>query len=146
MLKFIAYSGANKANITGDGTAHKVVCDTVIFDEWNAYNPSTGICASRDSDSTYLFSGSILLDSLSPTNTGVWLDLVTTQYRYRLFEERGLNPLMTRLSIPFSAQVQLSMSDTVHFEVSVTGNPKTVGILGGSNPVKTYFCGSMIWP
>jgi hypothetical protein len=136
---FWAYASANVSNVTGDGTAYDVVCDTEQYDNYNQYDNSTGVFTAGFAR-TYLFSGVIGLSQIGLLNTSIIMKLVTSLGDKVWWSSAPTGNLLGGSQVQsFSRQIVLDAGDTVKMQVVVNGSAKVVDIMGGNNPFYTEF-------
>ena len=124
MARFLAYNSATDSNVTGDGTAYPIICNTEIFDYHNNYNSSTGVFTASLSESDYNFIGCISIDQVSALHTEIDFYLVTTQQEFLLFSSSGVSLLPTGLGANFSVIAPMVANDTAYLRAVVSGSTK----------------------
>lgn len=142
---FMALNSASDTNVTGDGTAYTVICDSETFDQNSDYNNSTGVFTAPIT-ARYHFSVAISVQNLSAGHTALFSQLVASNRNVWIC---NANPQGSKASdgvFNFQGMITVDMdaADTASIQVTVSGSTKTVTVTGqATNPI-TYFSGELV--
>jgi hypothetical protein len=141
---FLAYLGASVTNATGNGTFWKLGTTTAlteVFDQGSDFNTDGTFTAPKTGK--YMFSASVKLSSLS-ASTLVKIRLTTSNRTYDCDSINGsaVKDYYSQLNLKMSMLVDMDAGDTAVCYVFADGEATdSVGIVGGSSPVVSYFSG-----
>jgi len=141
---FMAYLGAQVADVTGDATAYTVLCDQVVWDQapTPSYTAATGIFAAPVAG-RYHFSCGITMSSIGAT-TIYFMSLVTTGGTYSLFQcSPSVIAVGGVLTVTGSAYVNMAAGNTAKLVITCSGTTKTVDIEGQATDPITWFSGML---
>lgn len=141
---FDAYNSATDSDVTGDGTAYTIICDTEVTDQGSDYDNTTGIFTAPVAGN-YLFTGTVYLQQIGASHTSMSFQLVitggTTPYAV------NLNPTVIavsgELAVNISKIVKLTAAGTAKLNITVSGSTKTVDVRGAADG-RTSFSGALI--
>lgn len=130
---FVAYLSTTSTNVTGDGTTVPVVFDASITNQGADYNTTTGFFTAPVTGN-YLFTYVIAFNGLSGSAaTQAVISIGGTDYAFVTNQIDNLGILAPSPSAQSgSVLLSLGSSDTINFNVQVSGTTKTIGLLGGS--------------
>ena len=138
---FSAYKSANTTNVTGDGTAYTVICNSEIYDQGANYNNATGVFTAPVTGK-YMFNITVQLSAVG--GTYATLSLFTTSKNYTL------SNLNTNIKDPTNVMTlsgvviaDMTAGDTATMVVTVSGGAKTTGVFGAGSPA-TFFQGYLL--
>lgn len=128
---FLAYNSAQDDDVTGDGTAYTIICDTEVFDQNSDYNNGTGVFTAPVTGRYFLQGHVFILGYGAAHTNGNW-NIVTSN---RTYNASYLNPVAVGVggnSCAFGGSTLSDMdaADTASFTITVTGGTKTVDVLG----------------
>ena len=137
---FSAYNSATDSNVTGDGTAYTLICNTEIFDQNADYDTSTGTFTAPVTGK-YWLSCDYELDDIDASHSGGYCQIVTSN---RTYHGNIISPTAIdsggNIAFHFEVLADMDASDTATFVVQASGSAKAVDVLGGGNNV-TRACG-----
>lgn len=142
---FCAYNSSADANVTGDGTAYAVICNSEIWDQNSDYNNATG-GFTAPSTGRYRFRGSVQLSNLGASHSQVFLYLVTSNRTYTLALFNPVNLRTGGSNIVVAAGevlADMDASDAAYLYVAVSGSTLTVQVDGYSSSINTSFSGQL---
>lgn len=146
--RFSANSAA-ATNCTGDGTAFTIGSSgtawTEVYDVGGNFNTNGTYTAPNSGQGpyTYHFIGSVGLTGIDATNTGVVVQIVTSNRSYTGFTCAPF-PISVggALVLNFSCDADMDAGDTAVFQVTVFGAGKNVSVQG--NAANTFFQGRLV--
>lgn len=140
---FSAQSTSTQANATGDGTVVTLICGNEFYDQNAEYDNTTGIFTAKQAGK-YQINATIALSNLGAAHTGcqIYAQVGTAPTLFCLWQG---NPGAIRdtgnvLVISGSCELSLAATDTARIQVIVSGDTKTVGLVG--NPANTLIYGA----
>jgi len=141
---FLAYKSGATVDVTGDGTAYTVVCNTEIFDQGNHHNNSTGIFTAPVTG-RYCFAAMTYVYGMGAAHNDQTIRVVTSNRTYSNEQSfaSSANPFVSRsfqISLPY---VDMDAGDTAYFQVMISGGTKIVDIYGEAG-VYTFFSGGLV--
>lgn len=150
---FYAYLSAPTSiapGVTGDGTSFVIPYNRVAYNVNNGFStignrfvsPFTGI---------YTFTAAVDLINLGPTHTDYQLILLvngTTSYLMSEANTAVIRPGTNTVTLNASIQIQMAVNDYAQVQITIGpgGQPKVVGINGGSPTGTGYFTGVSTQP
>lgn len=141
---FDAYNSATDADVTGDGTAYTIICNTEVTDQGGDYDNATGIFTAPVAGN-YLFTGTVYLEQVGVAHTNAAFRLVitggTTPYTV-LINPSAIN-IGGDIAFNISKIVKLTAAGTAKLTITVTGSTKTVDVSGAADG-RTSFSGALI--
>lgn len=140
---FMAYLSADANNVTGNGTAYTLICDTELYDRNADYNNLTGVFTAPVSG-LYDFSATLAMLQ-SGAATAALLELVTTSRTFQLARlAAGAIDISNAFTLAGSVcGVPLAASDTAFFRITITGEgADTADVDGDAAPI-TFVSGRL---
>lgn len=137
---FLAYNSATDADVTGDGTAYTIICDTEVFDVGGDYNNATGVYTSAVT-AKHLFAGLIAISGLSVGVNTLTLQLVTSN---RTYDVLALTAPSAIYCFSWCAIADMDVTDTAFLRLTVSGGSKTVDVAGNASTVQTSFSSTIL--
>lgn len=147
---FGAYLGASTANnVTGDGTAYTVICDTENFDQQGNYNAGTGTFTCPTTG-IYLYTWYVTIQNLDAGHTSGYNHVSgSVDIRGSMLNVGAVRDNNNSCTLSVSALVATTAGNTVNSKITVGPNTatKTVGVVGGvdaDGAPYTYFTAALI--
>ena len=149
---FYAYLSAPLTDVTGDTSVYIIPYNSVIYNQNSAYNTAAHVFTAPESG-VYNFASAIDLTNLQATHTDYQVHLAvagTSSGTYLMNESDAavLRPGTNSITVNSSIQVFMTAGDTAQLTITVgpAGQPKVVGVNGGSSTQTGYFSGSFVQP
>jgi hypothetical protein len=139
---FFANLSATATNVTGDGTAYTIICNTELFDRASNYNNATGVFTAPITG-IYQFNATAFITDIQSTQNNFDIYLQATARNYHGSGNATALITFQNLILNFSGLIPLTSGDTVSMVVSVVGGTKTADVLGSSTPY-THFSGFLV--
>lgn len=137
---FSAYVSTQVDNVTGDGTAYDIICNTEDYDVGNYYNAVTGVYTAPFTGRHVLF-GKVFLGGITSSHTTAELEIVTSLKTIHI----EFNPFAISSSGEASFDVQwpcqMTLGNTAKLRVKVSGGTKVVDVKAPHTGFSGYFLG-----
>ena len=143
---FLAYLSATASNVSGDGTAYTVACNTEVFDQGGDYNNGT-YTFTAPVTGRYMLFGSIYYITSVDGGEQLALNLNTsnrTHYTTSLpTNERlaGFYGYASAIGISYTVLAEMDAADTAHSTAAGDLGNKTDDVKGDATTVYTWFAG-----
>lgn len=141
---FWAYQSGTASNVSGNGDAHTVICDTEAYDTYNEYDHTSGIFTAGFSR-MYQVSGVITVSDIGILHSGIYFNLVMSGGTKRVFALVPSSAVLSGIyTSSFSREIFFNANDTAYMQVVVEGSSKTVDIPGGTDPYLVEFGATLV--
>jgi hypothetical protein len=143
---FLAHTGGNKSNVTGDGTTYTILFDTVDQQQGGTnYASGTGIFTAPYTG-WYIFQTSVFLSGLTVAHTQGIIEFnfngsaITS---WPLYSNFGAMKDATASELGFGTSIvqYMSATDTVKIVLIISNGTKVVTVSGGAGSPQTNFSG-----
>lgn len=135
--KFLAHLSATQSNVTGDGTAYTLICNTEIFDVGLTYNNATGVCTAPRTRK-YRFNVHVAIEGLVPGTDIPDIQLVTSNRTFICQENKASSATQV---FKIDTMADMDIGDTAYIVVRVQGGTKISDVTGHATILYTWFCG-----
>ncbi len=142
---FSAFNSVTDTNVTGDGTAFTVICDTEIFDVNSNYDNITGIFTAPVTGRYLLIAGVDGRD-YGAGHTVSQINLITSNRTYILhFEDGSITSTPGNILIRNGSVIaDMDTGDTASVQFVVSGSTLTIDVFGTGAAIQTYFQGFLL--
>ena len=137
---FMAFLSGSINNVTGDGTAYAIICDTEAFDQGGDYDNSTGVFTAPVTG-RYSCNCGFRFSGLTTAMTIQDNRVVTSN---RSFSTNPAAPSKvfdanTNCSNPYCALMDMDAADTAFMQSTITNGTKVADIGGNATEPRTFF-------
>ncbi len=142
---FSAFNSVTDTNVTGDGTAFTIICDTEVFDVNSNYDNTTGIFTAPV-NGRYLLVAGVDGRDYGAGHTISQVNLVTSNRTYTLHYEDGsiTSTPGNVLRRNGSVIADMDAADTASVQFTVFGSTLTIDVFGTGGAMQTYFQGFLL--
>lgn len=134
--------GSAASNVTGDGTTYTVIYGTVIENDGNCYNSSTGYFTAPF-DGWYSFSGSVYVNGITSSQAGIQLGFYLAGVNYYWQIVCDANKVATGGGLIMNGSITMYMTKDQQMSVAVLcyGSSKVVDVVAGHGTFSGHYLG-----
>jgi hypothetical protein len=137
---FSAYVNAQVDDVTGDGTAYDIICNTEDYDVASDYNTSTGEYTARFTGRHLLF-GKVYLGGITASHTTAELQIVTSLKTIHIEFNPYAISSSGEASYTLQWPCQMTAGNTAKLRIKVNGGTKVVDVKAPHTGFSGYFLG-----